>query len=105
MSSPRKAPETATSGKRSSTHGKDRTKLTSTLERLQTKFDQDSEEFLAKAQDYAQHGKPYLVGQIATEMMHNHVALFETEYRRLLGVEEHLPHGLPVAEEDVLFFA
>ena len=87
------------------THGKDRTKLTSTLERLQTKFDQDSEEFLAKAQDCAQHGKPYLVGQIATEMMHNHVALFETEYRRLLGVEEHVPHGLPAAEEDVLFFA
>jgi hypothetical protein len=87
------------------THGKDRTKLTSTLERLQTKFDQDSDEFLARAQDYSQHGKPYLIGQIATEMMHNHVALFETEYRRLLGVEEQVPHGIPVAEEDVLFFA
>jgi hypothetical protein len=87
------------------THGKDRTKLTAALERLQTKFDQDAEDFLAKAHDYAQHGKPYLVGQIATEMMHNHVLLFETEYRRLFGVEEHAPHRIPVAEEEVLFFA
>jgi hypothetical protein len=85
-------------------HGKDRTKLTSALERLQTKLDQDAEDFLLKAHDYTQHGKPYLVAQIATEMMHNHVTLFETEYRRLLGVEEHRPHRIPAAEEEVLFF-
>ncbi len=68
--------------------GKDRDRLTFALERLQTKFDQDAEEFELKAQDYAQHGKPHLIGPTATEMMHQHVELFEKEYRRLFGVEE-----------------
>ena len=79
--------------------------MASTLERLQTKFDQDADEFLAKAHDYAQHGKPYLVRQIATEMMHNHVAQFEMEYRRLLGIEEPTPQHAPVVEEEMLYFA
>jgi secernin len=85
--------------------GKERVKMASTLERLQTKFDQDADEFLAKAHDYAQHGKPYLVRQIATEMMHNHVAQFEMEYRRLLGIEEPTPQHAPVVEEEMLYFA
>ena len=60
--------------------------------------------FLAKATDYRQHGKPNLVGQLATEMMHQHVELFDKEYRALLGAPEKLPPAAPV-EEEVLFFA
>ena len=41
------------------------------LERLQTKFDQDVEDFLLKAHDHTQLGKPYLIGQLATEMNEN----------------------------------
>lgn len=84
--------------------GKDRNRLTAALERLQTKFDQDAEDFLLKAHDYVQHGKPYLVRQIATEMMHSHVELFDREYRQLLGLEVHAPHIVPEAEE-VMYFA
>ena len=85
--------------------GKDRAKLTPMLERLQTKFDQDAEDFLFKAQDYREHGKPYLVSQIATEMMEHHVELFDMEYRRLFGLEERTPSRQPEVEEEVLFFA
>ena len=84
--------------------GKDRDRLTFALERLQTKFDQDAEEFELKAQDYAQHGKPHLIGPTATEMMHQHVGLFEKEYRRLFGVEEKLPPK-PAVVEEALFYA
>ena len=84
--------------------GKDRAKLTTALERLQTRFDQDADDFLAKAHDYTQHGKPYLVGPIATEMMHSHVELFDKEYRQLFGIEDALSPRVPEAE-DVLFFA
>jgi hypothetical protein len=84
---------------------KDRTKLPSALERLQTKFDQDAEDFLAKASELLHQGKPYLVRQLATEMMHNHVELFEKEYRRLFGIEQHAPHRIHAYEEEVLFFA
>lgn len=84
---------------------RDRTKLPAILERLQTKFDQDAEDFVARAHDYAQHGKPYLIGQVATEMMEHHVELFDTEYRRLFGMEERTPHRIPEVEEEVLFFA
>ena len=76
----------------------------SALERLQTKFDQDADDFMARAHDYTQHGKPYLVRQIATEMMHAHVELFVKEYRRLFGIEDTSPQPVPVAEE-VLYFA
>jgi dipeptidase len=84
--------------------GKGRALLPSALERLQTRFDQDADDFLSKAHDYTHHGKPHLVGQIATEMMHNHVELFEKECRRLLGVEESVSPRVAEAEE-VLFFA
>lgn len=83
---------------------KDRDKLTLALEHLQTKFDQDADEFQAKAHDYLQHGKPHLIGPIATEMMHQHVELFDREYRRLFGVEDKALLQAPVTEE-VLFFA
>ena len=83
---------------------KDRSKLTAALERLQTKFDQDAEEFLSKSHESLQHGKSYLIPQLATEMMHQHVELFDKEYRRLFGVEEQAPHRIPETEE-VLFFA
>jgi hypothetical protein len=85
--------------------GKDCAKLAPMLERLQTKFDQDVEDFLLKAHDYREHGKPYLVNQIATEMMHHHVELFDAEYRRLFGLEVRTPSGPVAAEEEVLFFA
>jgi secernin len=85
--------------------GKDRSKLTSALERLQTKFDQDADDFLLKAGECVHHGNSYLISQIAAEMMHNHVDLFDKEYRRLLGLEERAPHRLPMHEEEVLFFA
>jgi hypothetical protein len=83
---------------------KDRGKLISALERIQTRFDLDADDFVAKAHDYAQHGKPYLVSQLATEMMHAHVELFDREYRRLLGIEDVAPTPAPVTEE-VMFFA
>ena len=84
--------------------GKDRANLTSALERLQTRFDQDADDFLAQAHDYVQHGKPHLVGPIATEMMHSHVELFDKECRRLLGIEDtELPRTAET--EEVLFFA
>jgi hypothetical protein len=84
--------------------GRERGKVLQTLERLQVRFDQDADEFLIKAHDYTLHGKPYLVRQIASEMMHNHVQMFDREYRRLFGIEEALPQGPHLAEE-VLFFA
>ena len=42
----------------------DRGKLAQAIERLQTKFDLDTEEFQTRALDYLQHGKPYLVAQL-----------------------------------------
>ncbi len=84
--------------------GKDRNKLAQALERLQTKFDQDAEEFLLRAHDFLHHGKPYLISQLATEMMHQHVELFEKEHRALFGVEERGPHRIPETEE-ALFYA
>ncbi|MBM3996534.1 MAG: hypothetical protein FJ303_20635 [Planctomycetes bacterium] len=86
------------------TLGNERAHLATTIERLQARFDQDAEEFLHKAQDYSNHGKPYLVGQFATEMMHLHVELFDKDYRRLLGMEEAPRPTVPEAEE-VMYFA
>ena len=84
--------------------GKDAARRTAALERLQAKFDQDVEDFLIKAHDYQTHGKPCLVGQLATEMMHEHVDLFDRECNALLGRPPVLsgPKSLP---EDVLYFA
>jgi len=84
--------------------GKDRTRLTQALERLQTKFDQDVEEFLARSHESILHGRPHLIGTIATEMMQHHVDLFDKEYRRLFGVEEKSAPKQAVAEE-MLFYA
>jgi hypothetical protein len=86
------------------TQGKDRNKLALALERLQTKFDLDAEDFNLRAHDFLNHGKPYLISQLATEMMHQHVELFEKEYRALFGIEERGPHRIPATEE-VLFYA
>ena len=86
------------------THGKDRVKLTQVLERLQTKFDQDADDFLVKTHQTALPDKSALVAQLATEMMHRHVDLFDKEYRRLFGLEEKIPQSAP-AEEESLFFA
>src|SRR5207244_4151630 len=90
--------------KLSQTKEKDRARLTAALERLQTKFDLDAEDFVVKAHDYQLHGKPYLIGQLATEMMHQHVELFDKEYRTLLGIEPKIEQPMPM-EEEVLFFA
>lgn len=84
--------------------GRERGRLTTALERLQTKFDQDADEYLLKAHDCLQHGKPYAVKSLAAEMMQSHVDLFDKEYRRLMGMEETAPQRVPQAEE-VLFFA
>jgi len=84
----------------------DRAGLADIIDRLQSKFDQDADEFLFKAHDYAQHGKTYLVSQLATEMMHHHVTLFETECRGLvMGTEKHSPHRWSMPEQEVMFFA
>lgn len=85
--------------------GADRAKLESMLDRLQTKFDQDVDDYLTKAHDFTQQGKPYLVGQAAAEMMQHHVELFDTEYRCLLGLEERAPNRLSAVEEVEMFFA
>lgn len=74
---------------------KDRTKLNLALERLQTKFDQDVESLLARQERS---------NDAITQMMHDHVAGFDKEYRRLFGVPE--PAVTPTQEaEEVLFFA
>lgn len=83
---------------------KDRNKLALALDRLQTKFDQDAEDFVLRAHDFLHHGKPFLIAQIATEMMHHHVELFEKEHRGLFGIEERGPHRMPATEE-ALFYA
>jgi hypothetical protein len=83
---------------------KDLARLTAALEHLQTRFDQDAEDFLAKAHECHLHGKPHSCVQLATEMMHQHVELFDREYRVLLGVEEKFVQPPPVTEE-ILFFA
>ncbi len=84
--------------------GRDRGRLVAALERLQTRFDQDADDFLAKAHDYTQHGKQYLVRQVATEMMYSHVEMFNKEYRQLLGIEVPAAPAATMAEE-VMFFA
>lgn len=85
---------------------KDRNKLALSLERLQARFDQDADEFEQRATDYLHHGKPYLISQIATEMMHQHVAMFEREYRAFLGIETPSgPHQPAETPEEALFYA
>ena len=79
-------------------------KLTSALERLQTRFDQDVDDFLVKAHDCVQRNNDIHLAQLATTMMHNHVELFEKEYRRLFNIEEKSSHPMQEPEE-VLFFA
>ena len=83
---------------------KDRSRLTLALERLQTKFDQEADDFVVKAHHIAASNKAPLIAQLATEMMHRCVDQFDTEYRRLFGLDEKPPHLAPV-EEEVLFFA
>lgn len=86
--------------------GKDfeRSKLTLSLERLQTKFDQDADELNARSHDYHLQGKPHLIAPFATEMMQHHVELFDKEYRRLFGVED-VRAPAPAVAEECLFYA
>jgi len=83
---------------------KDRNKLAISLEKLQGRFDQDTEDFLGKAHDCLHQGNGRYVAQLATEMMHNHVELFEKEYRLLFNMEEKFqrPTQEPV---EMLYFA
>jgi hypothetical protein len=83
----------------------DRNKLEAALERLQTRFDQDAEDFLVKTHQLAAPHQATLLAELASEMMRHHVDLFDKEYRRLFGLEETAPHGVPAEEEEVLFFA
>jgi len=81
---------------------KDRVKLTHALERMQTKFDQDAEAFLARAQDLT--GQASLIAQYATDMMEHHVEMFHKEHRQLFGVKDR--QTAPVREkEELLYFA
>jgi len=82
---------------------KDRDRLALALERLQTRFDMDAEEFLLKAHERAPQGNPLSLAPLATEMMHSHVQAFEKEYRRLFDLETKTPQPTYVAEE--VFFA
>jgi hypothetical protein len=84
---------------------KERSKLAMTIERLQIRFDQEADEFSHRAVDYLHHGKPYLISQLATEMMHQQVAMFEREYRAFLGIESSGPHRAADATEEALFYA
>ena len=81
----------------------DRARLVQMLERLQTRFDQDAEELLARCHESA-HGRGSEVGALATEMMHAHAELFAKENRRLFGVDQPGAAKTEV-EEEVLFFA
>jgi secernin len=78
--------------------------VTYALERLQTRFDQDAEEFIARAHDYVLQGNPGPLAQMATQMMHQHVEAFEKEYRHLFNIADR--PAAPVREsEELLFFA
>ena len=44
---------------------KDRAKLSAALERLQTRFDQDAEDFQTRAHECLHNSKPFLIGQLA----------------------------------------
>lgn len=79
-------------------------KLTNALERLQTKFDVDADAFLTKARELARSGKTSLIPQLATDMTHQHVEMFDNEYRQLAGITDRLTSPVP-EEEEVLFFA
>jgi hypothetical protein len=85
------------------TAAKDRDRLTDALERMQTRFDLDADDFLFRAQEAAHHGRAFVIPQLATEMMRQHADLFDKEYRRLFGVEVPV-EPVPVAEE-MLFYA
>lgn len=82
---------------------KDRQKLTYALEKLQTRFDQDAEEFLFKTLDRKQTSVAQ-IAHLATEMMHNHVELFDKEYRALFNLAEKPPQPAQIPEE-VMYFA
>lgn len=82
-------------------HGKDRAKIEDGIERLQTRFDQDAEDFVLKTH---QHNQPGQWPSIATEMMHHHVEAFDQEYRRLFGLEQKKPEKA-LEPEEMLFFA
>jgi len=84
--------------------GKERNQLTTALERLQTKFDLGTDEFLTKARDLTRSGKSTSIPQLATDMMHLHVEMFDNEYRQLLGVSDGGASPFP-EEEEALFFA
>ncbi len=75
------------------------------IERLQAKFDQDAEDFLARIREARQNGRALPMVSCATEMMNNHVALFREEYDRLVGAHTRKPHFAPAVEEEVLYFA
>ncbi|MBI2806901.1 MAG: hypothetical protein HYX68_18125 [Planctomycetes bacterium] len=83
---------------------KDQKRLTAALERLQTKFDLDAEEFLARSRECHLHGRSQQINQLASEMMHHHVVLFDREYRSLLGITNRAAQVSALAEEE-LFFA
>ncbi len=82
----------------------DRSKLVVALEHLQTRFDQDAEDFLVRAHEFQQRGKANQIAHLATAMMNSHVDLFDKEFLRLFGVEDRLKVPVQAAEE-MLFFA
>lgn len=78
-------------------------RLNQTLERLQTKFDQDAEDFCARARECQVQGRPQSIPSLASEMMHQHVDAFEKEFCRIVGIPERPKTKIPAVEEELYF--
>jgi hypothetical protein len=79
-----------------------RLRLTESLERLQTTFEQDADAFLPQACQWKRQGEHVHLRNQATALMHKHVGLFEREYRQLRGIPE--PAPVRIAEEEFVSF-
>ncbi len=90
---------------RRQTRGKDGMAVVHALERLQVKFDQDADDLLVRATEARRRGDAFPIASCASEMMSHHVAMFRTEFDRLVGTHTHKPHFVPAEQEEVLYFA
>ncbi len=81
-------------------------RLSETLERVQTTFEQDVEELLPQARALKRQGEELRLRHQTTAMMQRHIGLFAKECRALLGGSEvATPQAAEYAEEFVGYFA